>query len=588
MSHLRIVGGADMRGLDRLAIQEMGVPGLTLMENAGRAVARAALALVTPIGRAGPEARAPSAAPPCIPARILIVAGKGNNAGDGFVAARHLLAAGCDVKVALADGSTAFSGDAAHNLDTLKREGIWEKVQVDLAACRPATAPISASSVRVSPVAASPGAASLDPWIEDGPTLVIDAILGTGLTGAPRGPMAEAINLVNEISTAGGCPVLAVDVPSGLDTETGDVPGPCVHATETVTFGFLKNGLVVYPGAGFAGRVSVADIGFPPALEARVGAGETGSSPDAFVLGPGEAAALLPARPAAGHKGTFGHVLCIAGSARYAGAAWLCAAAAPRAGAGLSTLASVPDVLAARGPFPEIIARPLASLVEAGESGAFWDLADYDALALGPGLGQGVEARQLVLQLLTEVLPSAATPPPTVLDADALNIVAAAGGLGILRGPAPFILTPHPGELARLMGLSAAKVQSDRLGSALAAARLSQSVVCLKGARTVIASPSGAIRVIPFGNPGMATGGSGDVLTGVMAAFLAAGAEPFSAACAGAFIHAVAGDLAATQLCGSTDGAAGLMARDIMDRLPAAMGELRRGEITLDSITRLP
>lgn len=579
--YLRILGGTEMRELDRRATEDMGVPGPVLMENAGAAVARAALALVASGFAAA--------------SRVLIVAGKGNNAGDGFVCARHLLAAGCRVKVALADPEAALRGDTALNLEILRRDGAWETIETTLEVCR-----LLAGKSPAGPPA---------PWGAAGPDLIIDAVLGTGLVGAPRGAVAEAIDLINRMAATQGCPVLAVDVPSGLDADTGAVSGPCVRATQTVTFACLKKGLVQYPGAGHAGRILVADIGFPPSV-----AGASPSPGSVAVLGPEEAAHLVPGRPAAGHKGTFGHVLSVAGSTEYAGAAWLCAAAALRAGAGLSTLASIPYVLSARGMFPEIIARPLFSMIKAGETGAFWDVAPYDALALGPGLGQSAEARQLVLQLLTEVLPSATL--PAVLDADALNIVASAGGLEVLRRAATgdavvpggatsgaavaaaaggaaasrcgFVITPHPGELARLTGLSAAKVQSDRIGNALAAARLSQTVVCLKGARTVVASPTGAVRVIPFGNSGMATGGSGDVLTGIIAALLANGLEPFPAACAGAFVHAVAGDLAAVQISGSGDGAAaGLLARDILDRIPIALGRTRRGEVALQSIGRL-
>ena len=556
---LKILRTTEMRELDRRAIHELGVPEAVLMENAGAAVARVALSLLDAGHPKQPH-----------PRRVLLFAGKGNNAGDGFVAARHLLAHGeaIDLKVTLADPDATFTGAAAANLEILRQDRSWDRIAVGRAVCH-------RLAVKGGGMWEQAG-----PWGPAAPELIIDALVGTGLTGSPHGIMAEAIELLNSIAATHSCPVLSVDVPSGLDAETGAVGGPCVHATYTVTFAHLKRGLVTNPVADYAGHVLVAGIGFPPSVEGAI-------TSDTCLLTARQAARLLPARPLSGHKGTFGHVVSVAGSADYTGAAWLCAAAALRAGAGLSTLASVREVLAAGAIFPEVITatteRPL-------------DFSPYNALALGPGLGTGSVALQLVTKILDEVLP--ANPLPAVLHADALNIASMGGGVDFLRGDCRnpcFVLTPHPGELARLLDKSIAAIQSDRIGHALAAASRSQSVVCLKGAHTVVASPSGAVRVIPFGNPGMATGGAGDVLTGVIAGLLANGLEPFNAACLGAYVHAVAGDLAAVEVCRTGDAAsdtkvaaAGLLARDILDRIPAALGKLRRGDIIVENITRLP
>lgn len=510
---MRLVGSEEMRSIDREAIERQGIPGLWLMERAGAAVADAARALGDPTGR------------------FLVVAGAGNNGGDGYVAARLLKAAGREVRVVALVPVSRLSGDAA--------------------AVR---AQAAAAGVAVIDVA---GAPRLDAGPGD---VVIDAILGTGLSRAPEGAFAAAIAAVDAARLAGAL-VLAVDVPSGLSADTGRPLGPCVRADRTVTFGFPKRGLVLHPGAALAGDVTVADIGLPAEAARRVPA-------TAELLLDDDARALLPARPADAHKGDAGRLAVIAGSPGKTGAAHLALVGALRGGAGLVTLAAraevLPFALAGR---PEAMSTvlPGEGPLGPGDLPALLEVAaSADALAIGPGLPRGVETGALLRALLTKAR------LPAVLDADALNALAAEGGPAGL-GP-EVILTPHPGEMARLCGFaSIAEVQEDRIGLAGAKAREWGCTVVLKGARTVVADPSGAPAVIPTGNAGLATGGTGDVLCGLAGALLAGGLPAPAAARVAAFVHGRAGDLAARRT-----GERGLVAGDLGDAIGAVWAEWRR------------
>jgi NAD(P)H-hydrate epimerase len=497
-----------MRGLDRHTIEKLGIPGELLMECAGRLVAALAEAELAP-GR-----------------RALVLCGPGNNGGDGLVAARHLHLRGVPAAVVFVGDPARVRGDAARNLERAERAGV----------------PFAGARWR-----AEPG------------DLLVDALFGTGLARALEGEAASAVRKV--LAARPGCRVLAVDLPSGLDADSGQPTGPCVQADLTVTLGLPKLGLAQEPGRSLAGRVLVGRIGI---ADEAPGVAIHGS-----LLTRRGAGALLPARPAEGHKGRFGHVLVAAGSRGKAGAAALAGLGAARVGAGLVTVAcpeGVNAILQARSseamtaPLPESPEGELAA--EAAEP--LLALArERDVLAVGPGLGRGAGPRELVRRLV----PRAGV--PLVLDADAL--FAFRGEVDALRRRgAPAVLTPHPGEAAALLGGEPATLNRDRVGAALRLAEASGAVAVLKGAATVVAEPGGRVRVNPTGGPVLAAGGSGDVLTGVIAGLLAQGLEPFDAACVGCFLHGAAGDRLAREV-----GAAGVLASELAGALPGAAEALR-------------
>jgi hydroxyethylthiazole kinase-like uncharacterized protein yjeF len=501
---MRLVSAPEMRAIDRAAIEGMGIPGLELMERAGAAVARAAGSLVGPGGR------------------VLALCGAGNNGGDGYVAARLLRQAGADARVAALAPRERLRGDALAARESAERAGVPVEDLADPDA-----------------LAARAG------------DVIVDALFGTGLARAPEGVYARAIARVAALRE-GGARVVAVDVPSGLSADTGRPLGPCVRADRTVTFAFQKRGLVLYPGAELAGEVEVADIGIPARAAVSVPV-------CCELVTEEEARGLVPVRRPEAHKGDAGRVLVIAGSPGKSGAAHLALAGALRGGAGLVTLAARGAVL----PFA-LAGRPEAMSVELpgegplalGDLDALADAArSADALVIGPGIPRGRETPLLLRSLLERA------GVPAVLDADALNALAERPDL--LAGlPVPVILTPHPGEMARLVGGSVASVQEDRIAIAAARAREWGCVVVLKGARTVVASPGSPPSVVPAGNAGMATGGTGDVLAGLAGALLASKLPPFDAARVAAFAHGLAGDLAALRL-----GQRGLLAGDLADAL---------------------
>jgi NAD(P)H-hydrate epimerase len=398
--------------------------------------------------------------------------------------------------------------------------------------------------------------AALVPALADA-DLVVDALLGTGSRGAPAGRVAAAITAIN----ASGRPVLALDVPSGLDADGGASPGPVVHATRTATFVGLKRGLVTGRDAALAGEVTVAPIGIPETEVAR--------DITTFLLERSDVAPHFPRRARDAHKGTYGHLLVVAGSLGKTGAAALAARAARRGGAGRVTVATASSqqpivatlvLEAMTAAVPETPARSVgAKAVPLLQELA----AARDAVALGPGLGLDEET-QAVARTLMETLAQ-----PLVIDADGLT--ALAGHLDVLataRGPR--CLTPHPGEMARLLGASVSDVERDRIGCARAFAVAHRVHLVLKGHRSVVAAPDGRVFVNPTGNPGMASGGTGDVLTGLAGAFLARALEAGAALAAAVFLHGRAGDVAAARV-----GEESLVASDVIDALPAAFAELR-------------
>lgn len=500
---MRLVTAAEMRAIDAAAIAG-GVPGPVLMERAGAAVAQAARALLGPGGR------------------VLALCGGGNNGGDGYVAARLLHGGGvaaCAVAIVSPD---ALRGDARTAFEAARAAGV---PLLDAGAL---------------------------PRLQAGEgDVLLDALLGTGLTRAPEGVHAAAIARLAELRT-GGARVVAVDVPSGLSADTGRPLGPCVAADRTVTFAFLKRGLVLHPGPAFAGEVELADIGLPGAAASAVAA-------TCELLVEGEARALVPPRPPDAHKGDAGRVLVVAGSPGKCGAAHLALSGALRGGAGLVTLLARSEVLPlALSGRPEAmsLALPGAGPLGPGDVDALVAAAQgVDAIVIGPGLPRGPETGPALRSLLERA------GRPVVLDADALNALAEHPG-SVAGLPVPAVLTPHPGEMARLVGCTVAAVQADRIELAARQARAWGCVIVLKGARTVVASPDATPAVVGAGNAGMATGGTGDVLAGLTGALLAGGLPAFDAARAAAFAHALAGDLAAARL-----GERGLLAGDVAQAL---------------------
>ncbi len=501
----RLVTAEQMRSLDRLASDKYGVPSLLLMENAGKAVADVARER---LGRRGLHS-------------VVIVAGPGNNGGDGFVAARHLHAWRLSAKVFYWGDRANAKGDALANLEMAEKAGVPIDYSRDIKKLRKAI---------------------------QGCDLVIDALLGTGARGQLRPDYAEAVGAIN----LSGVPVIAVDIPSGLDADTGCAMGPtegledvgkaAVKADVTVTFDSMKVGLVSYPGAWYAGDIVVADIGVPEAAR-------KGFWPTATLLGLGTARLelMVLARNPDDHKGTFGHVAIVAGSVGMTGAATLAAEGALRIGTGLVTCLvpeSLNDILevklteAMTIPVPEGHARAfgIASL-----DNVLGYVNKWDAAVIGPGFGRNEDTIEFTLELIKRL------EKPAIIDADALYAISK--DLSVLKQcKADLVVTPHPGEMATLLGTTSEEVQSNRLETARAFAREHEVTVVLKGAGTVIADPDGQAYINTTGSPGMATGGTGDVLSGMIGGLLAQGREPVGAATAAAYLHGLAGEIAAEGL----------------------------------------
>jgi NAD(P)H-hydrate epimerase len=520
---VEVLTGEAMRRVDRRAIDEMGIPGVQLMEAAGRGVAEALLADFADLAASG----------------TWVVCGKGNNGGDGFVAARHLHLRGLPVRVWLLARGEDLHGDAATNFVAARDAGV---------------------EIREIPDAAAWSAA--DAERPDGP-LLLDAVLGTGVRGGPRGLAALAIEAMN----AGDATVASIDVPSGLDADSSRVDGLAVEADRTYTLCRPKTCVVLDPAARHAGSLRVIPIGIPDEAVAP-------ESTDLEWIDGALAAALLPLRETRSHKGTYGHLLAVAGSTGKSGAAVLLARGALRSGVGLMTVATGASNL-------ERVAVQQAELMTAPltetRGGALARVAldeilelavDRDALAVGPGIDTGRSTRALVRRLLAE------RPCPMVLDADGLNAFAASADTRkeLRAGRQTLVLTPHPGEASRLLGWSIRRVQEDRAAAARRLAARTGAVVVLKGHGTLVAGPDGALAVNSTGNPGMASGGTGDVLTGAIGAFLARGLSGFDAARLGVWVHGAAGDRAA-----AAAGEDGLIASDVVERLPVVLRDLQAG-----------
>ncbi len=510
---MRLVGSAEMREIDRIAIDAFGLPSLTLMDRAGRAVAETAAEMAAPNGR------------------VVVACGGGNNGGDGYVAARLLRGAGRAARVIALVPAERLPPDARAVREQAQRAGVPIDDQGELV--------------------------DLDVGVGD---VVVDALFGTGLSRAPEGAFAAAIDCI-EIARVAGAKVLAVDVPSGLSADTGRPLGPCVRADRTVTFAFQKRGLVLHPGPSWAGDVIVADIGIPPAAAARVPVG-------CEILGEVEARLLVPPRAPDAHKGDAGRLLVVAGSPGKTGAAHLALWGALRGGAGLVTLVARPEVLPlALAGCPEAMSFTLpggAALGRADLQPLLSAARGMDAVVIGPGIPRGPETAELLRAFLERAR------LPAVLDADALNALAEKPRL-LTPFDIPVVLTPHPGEMARLAQTSIADVQADRIGIAATKAKEWGATVVLKGARTVVADPVSPPSIIPTGNAGMATGGTGDVLAGLAGALLAGKIPAPDAARAAAWVHGRAGDLAAARF-----GQRGLVAGDLAEAIGAVWAEWKR------------
>ncbi len=511
-----VVTAEEMREMDRLTIQKHGIPSLALMERAGECVAAAIFERFLAPAKKG----------------VLIVAGKGNNGGDGFVIARLLRKKRIPCEVALLAMHKELSPDAAHNC------GAFRKLKG-----------------KVTEIAEG-GSAGLERMIA-GKGLLVDAILGTGIKSEVRGLYAGAIDLMN----ASGVPIVAVDIPSGLDTDRGTPLGTAIQAEMTVSLGYPKLGQVIHPGVEFVGDLVVADIGIHSLAVDAV-------APACELLTREEISWLVPRRGADTHKGTYGHLVVVAGARGKTGAAILACRAAMRAGAGLVTLAaprSLNGIFASS--LVEVMTEPLRANpaeeideLTAEEWAAL--LERKNALLFGPGMGVNDATRNMLRWLLRNL------EIPWVIDADGLNNLAL-DLERLQRAKTPPILTPHPGEMARLLGSTTTAINQNRVAMAREFAAKHRCYLVLKGARSILATHDGKIFINSTGNPGMASGGMGDVLAGMLAALLGQGLNPEDAMRLAVFLHGFVGDRVADQ-----KGDVGLIASDIIDDLPAGMSAI--------------
>lgn len=555
---MKIVTTEEMRRIET-ATDAGGLSFDQMMENAGRAVAEAIDEWIEADG-----------------ANILVLVGPGNNGGDGLVAARHLTEMGATVALYVWKRKT--EGDK--NWDLAMACGIPVTMMADDADFKELDALLTQADI------------------------VVDALLGTGVTRPIEGDLKRLLVEVRAVIDQRSQPVdgplvapaeganqaapllvVALDVPSGLNSDDGALDAAALPADLTVTLAAVKLGHVLLPGADAIGKLVVGDIGIPPDLYADI---------TLEMATPAQIAGLLPARPAGAHKGTFGKAMVVAGSVNYTGAAYLAAGSATRVGTGLVTLAppqAIYPIVAARLVEATYLLLPhdMGVLAPGAVNVLSEKVGDYDALLLGPGFGQEKPTEEFLSQLLgghkalrkrrmgfardedkgKQPVSEGVRLPPLVVDADGLNLLANIEDWW-RELPSETVLTPHPGEMARLMGSETKKVQADRIGCAAKMAVKWGHVVVLKGAFTVVAAPDERVTVLPFANPAMATAGSGDVLAGAIVGMRAQGLAPFEAALVGAYLHGLAGELARDAL-----GDAGVVAGDLMGLLPLAISRLK-------------
>ena len=526
---MKVVTAAEMRQIDRDTIEGIGIPGIVLMETAGSAIVRAI------------EQHYPTCQ------RIGILAGKGNNGGDGIVIARQLAHAGHDVHLFLVSPQESFTGEAHINLQIAKNLGL--RIEEILTDATPESDVFKERETSLNQIASC--------------QLLVDAILGTGLRGTVRSPIATVINAINNLPI----PILSVDLPSGLDADTGHPLGTCVQADRTVTIGLPKRGLLMHPGAERTGKLEVVDIGFPAQVvdAQNIKVNWTTAA---------QASQWVPPRLPDSHKGSYGRVLVIAGSTGMTGAAALASKAALRVGAGLVTLA-IPKHLnpILEGLLPEVMTLPLSETdtgsFAVSATSAILEFAEKtkSILAIGPGLSQHPETVSLVHELIRQNREQELG-LRMVIDADGLNALAQDRNILSLLGRET-VLTPHPGEMARLTNASVPTLEKDRIRTAQQFAREHGVTLVFKGAPTVSANANGDVWINATGNPGMATGGMGDVLTGVIAGLIAQGISSENAAALGVYLHGLAGDIVAERL-----GMHGLIASDVLKAVPQAISSL--------------
>ncbi|MCM3764872.1 NAD(P)H-hydrate dehydratase [Neobacillus niacini] len=512
-----VAGQRDMQMMDRYTMEKLGLPGIVLMENAGARVVEEILASFS------------NQTP-----RVLVLAGGGNNGGDGFVIARRLIDLGVEAQILLLADPTRISGDAKIHYDVYinRKLPIFYLHELSMKEVNPRLE-----------------------WAD----VIVDALLGTGVNGPVREPLSRVISLVNEYK--GNKLILSVDIPSGVSSDTGNVDGVAIKADKTITFVFPKKGFFFNQGPSYIGEWKAVDISVPPAVAANLGLNLPQLITEDAVKN------SIPKRPATGHKGTFGHVLVVGGSRPYVGAPIYSAKAALHSGAGLVTLA-VPEgiypMAAAQCsealflPLPEenghIAARAIVQISSA--------LPQFDCVAVGPGLGRFPGGEKWLKQLLY-----ALTGQALIIDADALYLIR--NDLGLLKGyNGQVILTPHPGEMSRLVNKTVSDIEADRLGIAATFAKENNIYLVLKGHRTVIAGPDGEVYINPYGHDALGKGGSGDVLTGLIASFLAQGSSPMNAAISASYLHARAGEEKAKTLSNY-----GVMPLDIIDGVKELLKE---------------
>ena len=499
---MKAANAEKIRNSDKITIEKYGLPGIVLMENASAGAAKICLEELRDIKKP----------------KVLVVAGKGNNGGDGYAAARLLKNKGVKAEIVVLGDLTQIQGDAKINLDVAEKIGI------------PVTSDISDIEEKIK---------SAD--------LIIDAIFGTGFKGSARSPQAEVIELINKFARK----VVSIDIPSGVNADNGHTEGSCIKADVTVTFAMPKLGSLLYPGAENTGRLEVIDISIPEQVVDELDIKTNYLTMD-------EAKEMLPKRRSRSNKGTYGKVLVLAGSEKMSGAAYFAGKSAYRAGAGLVYIGTVfhrRKVIQTL--IPEAICIPLDDFdgcVYNDSYDAIENILDgMTAVILGPGLGSAENVRDFVERVLKNAK------VPVVLDADGLNSIC--GNTNVLKNTAKTaIVTPHPGEMSRLMGISIKEILANPLDTALNFAKEHNTVTVLKDARTVIASPDGRAYINLTGNNAMSKGGSGDVLTGIIGAMLAQGLNSFEAAVLGVYIHGSAGDKAAEEM-----GHYGVLASDLMD-----------------------
>lgn len=534
---------SQMRQIDERAINEFKIPGIILMENAALQVVNfikdhylkdhypitqcSRMSIKTPV-------QIPLKVPVKIPVRVLVICGCGNNGGDGFAVARHLYLLGYQVTtLILHNRGKVPSGDAGINLEMLKTlncDIVWLEEDED---------PTRAKAIVHSS------------------SLIIDALFGTGLDRAVAGNYASIIDEINKNNT----PIVSIDIPSGIHGETGQVLGTAVKATDTITFGYIKPGHLLFPGREYAGHVHVKPIGLPLDSATSIGA-------KIFTLNDEDLAQKLKDRPRDSHKGTFGKVAVIAGSTGLTGAAYLTAISALRSGAGLVTL-GIPSSL--NSIMEEKLTEVMTfSLEDKGQGHLIPEsiddiielLKDKDVLAIGPGCGKNSGVFEILRNIFGRINIS------IVIDADGLNHISK--DMNLLKiHQSPVIITPHPGEMSRLTGIAVEDILKKPMEVAAEFARKLNVIVLLKGAASIVADPQGQIYINSSGNSGMAKGGSGDVLTGMIASLVAQGYDPFEATVFGCYIHGRAGDEAA-----DLSGEIGMIAGDIVDAIPRTFKKL--------------